>query len=76
MSQAETTRTRLQPEPLPENIRSIQPGGGTCYRIELAWGRLRRWYLKTLRSGYVKRMGDLRVGPADGCPHEILDPRD
>jgi phosphatidylserine decarboxylase len=76
MSQAETTRTRLQPQPLPENIRSIQPGGGTCYRIELAWGRLRRWYLKTLRSGYVKRMASLRVGVPDGCPHEILDPRD
>ncbi len=67
---------RLQPEPLAENIRSIQPGGGTCNRIELAWGRLRRWYLKTLWPGYVKRMAGLRVGDTDGCPHEILDPRD
>jgi phosphatidylserine decarboxylase len=76
MSQAETTKSRLQPELLPENVRSIQPGGGTCYRIELAGGRLRRWYLKALRPGYVKRMAGLRVGDTDGCPHEIIDPRD
>ena len=67
---------RLQPEQLPENIRSIQPGGGFCYSIELAWGRLRRWYLRTFRSGYVKRMATLRVGEPTGCEHEILDPRD
>jgi len=62
--------------PLPENICSVQPGGGKCYQIELAWGRLRRWYLKTCRSGYVKRMAELRQGDVDGAPHEILDPRD
>ena len=62
--------------PLPDNIRSVQPGGGKCYQIELAWGRLRRWYLKTFRGGYVERMAALRRGDADGAPHEILDPRD
>ena len=62
--------------PLPENIRSVQPGGGKCYAIELAWGRLRRWYLKTIRSGYVQRMAACRRGSTDGAPHEILDPRD
>ncbi len=67
---------RLQPEPLPENIRSTQPGGGFCNSIELAWGRLRRWYLRTFRPGYVKRMAALRIGEPSGCPHEILDPRD
>ena len=64
------------PDPLPENIRSVQPGGGKCYEIELAWGRLRRWYLKTFRRGYVERMAALRVGDVAGAPHEILDPRD
>lgn len=64
------------PTPLPDNIRSVQPGGGKCYQIELAWGRLRRWYLKTFRRGYVERMAQLRQGDASGAPHEILDPRD
>ncbi len=62
--------------PLPENIRSVQPGGGRCYEIELAWGRLRRWYLKTFRRGYVERMAASRRGDTEGAPHEILDPRD
>lgn len=65
-----------QPEPLPANIPSIQPGGGVCYRIELAWGACRRWYLKTFRPGYVRRMAELRRGETAGCPHEVLDPRD
>lgn len=64
------------PTPLPDNIRSVQPGGGKCYQIELAWGQLRRWYLKTFRGGYVTKMAGLRRGSADGAPHEILDPRD
>jgi phosphatidylserine decarboxylase len=63
-------------EPVPEDIRSVQPGGGVCYQIELAWGRLRRCYLKTLRKGYVGRMAALRKGSTEGAPHEILDPRD
>jgi phosphatidylserine decarboxylase len=70
------TQLRLQPEPLPENIRSTQPGGGFCNSIELAWGQLRRWYLLTFRPGYVKRMAALRVGEPNHCGHEILDPRD
>lgn len=70
------TKTRSEPEPLPANIRSTQPGGGLCYSIELAWGRLRRWYLRTFRRRYVKRMAALRVGECTGCPHDVLDPRD
>ncbi len=62
--------------PLPENIRSVQPGGGACYEIELAWGRLRRAWLKRVRPGYVRRMAATRRGDAAGAPHEILDPRD
>lgn len=61
---------------LPENIRSIQPGGGYCYRLELAWGAWRRCWLKTVRPGYVRRMAELRKGDIDGAPHEVLDPRD
>lgn len=68
--------TRTSAEPLPENIRSVQPGGGACYAIEMAWGRVRRAYLKTFRRGYVRRMAELREGDLRGAPHDVLDPRD
>jgi len=76
MSTTETPTTPSEPEAMPENLRSVQPGGGFCYRVELAWGRWRRWYLKRFRPGYVARMAALRRGSLDGAPHEILDPRD
>ncbi|HWA96929.1 MAG TPA: phosphatidylserine decarboxylase family protein [Pirellulales bacterium] len=76
MSELTTDLAPLEPEPLPANIGSAQPGGGKCYSIELAWGRVRRWWLRTFRSGYVQRMAALRRGDATGCPHEVLDPRD
>jgi phosphatidylserine decarboxylase len=76
MISVEIPITRTPPEPLPDNLRSVQPGGGVCYRVELAWGRSRRWYLKHFRPGYVRRMAGLRRGDPAGCPHEILDPRD
>ena len=63
-------------EPLPPEIRSIQPGGGFCMRCELAWGWLRRWYLRHVRPGYVGRMRQVRLGTGGTYPHEILDPRD
>ncbi|MBI2827186.1 MAG: phosphatidylserine decarboxylase family protein [Planctomycetia bacterium] len=76
MPQTETSASPSVVEPLPANITSAQPGGGACYRLELAWGRLRRWYLRTFRPGYVRRMAAKRTGDARGCPHEVLDPRD
>jgi len=76
MSTTDAPASRATPEPLPANVRSAQPGGGICYRIELAWGRWRRWCLKRFRSGYVERMAGRRRGSTDGAPHEILDPRD
>jgi phosphatidylserine decarboxylase len=45
-------------------------------RLELAWGRIRRAYLKAFRRGYVDRMRTLRRGDYNPCPHEVLDPRD
>lgn len=62
--------------PLDPQITSIQPGGGACMRIELAWGHLRRAYLKIFRRGYLRRMAELRQGEYNACPHEVLDPRD
>lgn len=76
MHQAQVASTPSQPQPLPDNVPSIQPGGGFCYRTELAWGRLRRWRLKRFRPGYVTRMNALRQGDASGCPHEVIDVRD
>ena len=61
---------------VPENIKSVQPGGGVCYRLELAWGRWRRWYLRTFRKAYVSRMAAAMQGDPSGAPHELLDPRD
>ena len=72
----ETEDLSARVEPLPADIKDIQPGGGACMRIELAWGRWRRWYLKTFRRGYVAKMQQTREGTANGCPHEVLDPRD
>ena len=76
MATLETMPARVESQPLPENFASVQPGGGLCYRIELAWGRLRRAWLKRFRPAYVRRMAALRRGDATGAPHEIFDPRD
>jgi phosphatidylserine decarboxylase len=57
-------------------VRSIQPGGGACMRLELTWGRFRRWYLKRFRRRYVERIAEVRRGGQNACPHEVLDPRD
>lgn len=67
---------RLDVEPLAANISSVQPGGGVCYSLELAWGNYRRWYLRMFRKSYVERMARLRHGDTAGAPHEVLDPRD
>ena len=72
----ESTPARVPLEPMDPQLTWIQPGGGVIVHLELAWGRLRRWYLKTFRKGYVARMRELRRGDRNGCPHEVLDPRD
>jgi phosphatidylserine decarboxylase len=66
----------LTPEPLPANIRSVQPGGGVCYSIELAWGRWRRWYLRRFRRAHVERMARRMTGSTEGAPHDVYDSRD
>jgi phosphatidylserine decarboxylase len=69
--------TPLAPtEPLDPQLTSIQPGGGVVMSLELAWGHVRRAWLKTFRRGYVARMAALRKGHDAAYPHEILDPRD
>lgn len=63
-------------EDMDPQLTSIQPGGGFCMRLELAWGGVRRWYLKKFRAAYVARMLACRKGEPRGCPHEVIDPRD
>lgn len=57
-------------------VKTIQPGGGPVMRLELAWGKARRWVLRTFRPGYVRRMRELRRGEAGGIPFDPIDPRD
>jgi len=66
----------LPVEPMDPQLTWIQPGGGVVCRLELAWGYGRRFWLKTFRRGYVRRMAATRRGDCNGCPHEVLDPRD
>lgn len=68
--------TPLPLEPMDPRLTSIQPGGGVVCRLEKAWGYWRRFWLKTFRPGYVRRMAATRQGTANGCPHEVIDPRD
>jgi phosphatidylserine decarboxylase len=64
-------------------IHATQPGGGTVMALELAWGRLRRWWLRRFFPGYVQRMQQARQGQCDDCPgrirgcqHDVIDTRD
>jgi len=57
-------------------LTTIQPGGGVVMSIELAWGRLRRAYLRTFRSGFVNRMAASRQGTRGSLPIDPVDPRD
>jgi phosphatidylserine decarboxylase len=63
-------------EPMDSTIDSIQPGGGVVMRLELAWGRVRRWWLRTFRRPFVERMRRTRRGIENHYPHDVLDPRD
>jgi phosphatidylserine decarboxylase len=66
----------LPSEPMDPQITSIQPGGGVVMRLELAWGSVRRAYLRMFRGGYVRRMEECRQGDHNPAPHPVLDPRD
>ena len=57
-------------------LTTIQPGGGVVMTIELAWGKWRRWYLRTFRKSYVRRMESTRQGDRGPIPLDPVDPRD
>jgi phosphatidylserine decarboxylase len=80
-SSAEAARQSRSPggrpiEPLDPALTTIQPGGGWVMSLELAWGRLRRRWLRTLFRHHVDRMRRLRQGTQGGCPFDPVDPRD
>lgn len=54
----------------------VQPGGGWCVQLELAWSRGRRGFLRRFRPDHVARFAALRQGECPDCPHDIIDPRD
>lgn len=66
----------LSAEPMDPQLKTIQPGGGIIINLEMLWGNWRRFWLKTFRRGYVKKMEQARKGDFNPCPHEVLDPRD
>ena len=64
-------------------LQSVQPGGGWCVKLELAWGRFRRWWLRRFHKDYVARLTAKRRGQCEACPgqtqgcrHDVIDPRD
>src|SRR5438552_3369794 len=65
--------------PLPPAVTPdwTQPGGdGFFVRCELAWGRLRRWYLRRVRPGYVAAMLAKRQGDDAKFADDVIDSRD
>ena len=67
---------RLPLKAMDPQLKCIQPGGGVVIKMELCWGRFRRFFLKTFRRGYLQQMQKCRSGDVSACPHEVLDPRD
>jgi phosphatidylserine decarboxylase len=65
----------VSPGLTPAPIRSVQPGGGLCIGLELAWGRCRRWLLRRFWPGYVAAMLAKRQGSCTG-DFDVIDPRD
>src|SRR5580765_1034593 len=60
----------------PQKPSSVQPGGGACMAIELAWARFRKSWLRRFCTGYVQAMQAKRVGECPGCSHDVIDARD
>ncbi len=77
MASTESIPSRAAAEPLPENLQSVQPGGGFCYRVELAWGRWRRWRLAHFRPAcyLTDEWGCPSGEPIIGIPFYLADPK-
>jgi phosphatidylserine decarboxylase len=71
-----TLEPKTSPRQSAKELTSIQPGGGFFMTLELAWGRLRRLWLRLFRRGYVRRMAEKRLGNCPNCTHDVIDARD
>ncbi|HWY88453.1 MAG TPA: phosphatidylserine decarboxylase, partial [Gemmataceae bacterium] len=60
----------------PRKPDGVQPGGGWCMRLEVAWGRLRRMLLRRFYPGYVHRMREKRQGSCPRHDADVIDSRD
>jgi phosphatidylserine decarboxylase len=61
----------------PSDPSGVQPGGhGLAVKLELAWARLRRAFLRRFRPDYVRRMAEARQGSCPDCRHDVIDARD
>jgi phosphatidylserine decarboxylase len=58
------------------DVRTVQPGGGPVAALALAWGRLRRAWLRAGRPRYVRELEALRTRQCPGCTHDVVDGRD
>src|SRR5215470_6435120 len=76
LSRMATNQAAVCPLPPPTPVTSAQPGGGFCLRLELAWGRWRRAWLRRFRPAYVALMQSKRQGTVPAGKQDILDPRD
>lgn len=72
----EASHPSERPEPMPDNIRSIQPGGGMIQSLELIWGRWRRRFLHLFYPDYVQLMQSRLKGDPNSVPVEVIDSRD
>ncbi len=74
MISAQSSVIDLPPPALPA---SDQPGGfGLFVRIELMWGRLRRWFLRRFCHGHVKLWTERQHGQCERYGADVIDPRD
>jgi phosphatidylserine decarboxylase len=60
----------------PADVRSVQPGGGPCVALRMAWGRLRRAWLRRCRPGYVAASLARRETTCPDCSHDVVDGHD
>lgn len=75
-SDASTTAFPPTPAAMDPQVRTIQPGGGVVMSLELAWGRLRRGYLRRMRPGYVEKLRATRQTGRHELDFDPIDPRD
>src|SRR5262245_25856381 len=60
----------------PQEVRSVQVGGGPLAAVALFVGHVRRVLLRRFCPRYVERLRNARTGSCPDCAHDVLDGRD